>query len=243
MAQSDVSSTLDALVELGTLGPGMSDSDVDALIEIVPKVFRAVCLDAGYDKKEITSVTTKFRDSGRRSPPTSAFSRRGPGRPQDAADGNRANRWTLPSDHRYYATKRDATLVEIKYYLQSLSFSDAPVLPKPDAPTAFVWLLGHELLPGEYLDPIMLRTPSFPDFMKNPRVITSGHLTPLARGGRHEPGNTFLMLDRSNTLQNDLTLEEFLALIDDILARQQAIGVTPDPLNLPPNEFLEARVR
>lgn len=227
------------LVALGNLGSSMSDADVDSIMETVTKYFRLVCRRVGYADQQATAVVTKFRDSGRRSPPTVQFSRTGPGRPKDAADGNRANRWTLPSDHKYFATKRDAELVEIKYFLQALSFEEAPTLLHPGMRTAYIWLLGHELGPGEYLDPIMLRSPHFPAFMQTPRLITSGHLQPLARGGYHDMHNTFLMLDRSNTLQNDLTFDEFLALISDILVRQGEIGVVPDPADLPSNQFLE----
>lgn len=166
-------------------------------------------------------------------------SSRGPGRPQDAADGNRANRWELATDHRFYAPKRDAELVEIRYYLQALSMFGAPDIPSARAATAFVWLLGHELRPGEYKDPIMLRDISFAHFVERPRRIQSGHYRPLARGGRHEPENTYLMLARSNSLQSDLTFDEFLALIADILDRQQATGVVADPRKLPPDQFLE----
>jgi hypothetical protein len=242
MADLSVITLAKEVVELGERGDSMTDADVDALMERIPKLFRRLCVDAGLPKKQVTAVVTKFRDSGRRSPPTAVFSSVGPGRPQNADDGNRANRWALPSDHKYYAPMREAKLVEIKYFLQSLCFVDAPEVPNPDARDAFAWLLGHELTPGAYLDPIMLRAMNFKAFLNFPRLATSGHLVPLARGGRHEPSNTFLMLDRSNTLQNDLTFDEFFALVDDVLTRQAEIGVFPDPNELPSNEFLEGAI-
>lgn len=241
-----VSISLDHLisevVELGELGDNMTDSDVDALMERIVPAFRGLCTRDQVQKTTANKVITKFRDAGRRSPPTAVFSSVVPGRPQNAADGNRANRWELPSDHKYYSTKRDSQLVEIKYYLQALSFLGAPLILHPDARTAFTWLLGHELTPGAYSDPIMLRTIDFGNFLSQPRLVTSGHLIPLDRGGYHEPRNTFLMLDRSNTLQNNLTFDEFLALISDILRRQSDIGVVPNSDYLPSNEFLEGAV-
>lgn len=230
---------LEDIVLLGQVGPEMGDADVDALMERVPRLFRLICKEAGYDQKKIQAVITKFRDSGRRSPPRSAFSKKGPGRPKDGKDGNRANRWELQSDHKYYATKRDAQLVEIKYYLQALSFEEAPTVDHPGAAGAFTWLLGHELKSGEYNDPILLRTPNFKVFLQKPRLMTSGHLVPLARGGMHQPGNTYLMLDRANTMQNDLTFDEFMAVIDDILRRQGSESIFPDSKNLPSDQFLE----
>ena len=226
-------------IELGELGDAMTDGDVTLLMETIPGVFRGLAREAGYPDVRIRAVTTKLRDAGRRSPPTSVASSIGPGLPQNAADGNRANRWELPSGHRYYADKRDAELVEIRYYLQTLSMFDAPRLQDARAATAFVWLLGHELRPGEYKDPIMLRDIGFRQFLESPRRIQSGHYSPLARGGRHEPENTFLMLARSNSLQSDLTFDEFLALVDDILKRQADTGVFPDSSEMPPDQFLE----
>jgi hypothetical protein len=235
-----VSDALLQIVEIGELGPEMSDTDVEALMERIPIVFRQCTIGAGYPARKVAAIVTKLRDAGRRSPPTVSFSSIGPGRPQNAADGNRANRWTLPSDHKYYATKRVAQLVEIRYYLQALSLSGAPHLNFDRSVNAFTWLLGHELRPGAYIDPIMLREIDFPAFAANPATLTSGHLIPLNRGGAHAPENTFLMLARSNTLQNDLTFAEFLALIDDILRRQAQLGNLPDPEEIPSHAFLES---
>lgn len=230
---------VDAVVELGELGTVMTNADVDLLMERVPQLFRLRLREAAYPERRITAVMTKFRDAGRRTPPTAPASSIGPGLPQNAADGNRTNRWELPTDHRYYAPKREAQLVEIRFYLQALSMIGAPAIPHARAATAFLWLLGHELRPGEYKDPITLRNINFDAFVQNPKRVESGHYIPLARGGRHEPENTYLMLSRSNSLQSDLTFTEFLALIADIIARQDAVGVVADANKLPTHAFLE----
>lgn len=236
----DRESLVRTLIELGELGDAMTDADVDLLMEIMPQLFRAMCREAGYEEAQIRAVITKFRDAGRRSPPTAAASSRGPGLPKDARDGNRANgRWELPSDHRYFAPKRDAQLVEIRYFLQALSMRGAPHLSQARSRTAFMWLLGHELRPGEYKDPIMLRDIDFDRFLADRRRVQSGHYEPLARGGRHEPSNTFLMLARSNSLQSDLTFDEFMALVGDILRRQADAGFIPDFDKVPSDQFLE----
>lgn len=227
------------LIEIGELGEAATDADVDLLMELMPQVFRSLALAANFPKAQVKKLVTKFRDAGRRTPPTAQASSIVPGRPQTGADGNRTNRWLLPSGHRYYADKRDAQLVEIKYYLQALSMSSAPPIRIERSRTAFIWLLGHELGPDEYRDPITRRSISFPAFLAQPRVIQSGHYVPLARGGRHEPSNTFLMLARSNSMQGDLTFGEFLALIDDILRRQALENILPNPSDLPTEAFLE----
>lgn len=233
---------VDAVCALGQHGEAMTDEDVTSLMELMPKIFRAVTEPAGYSKRAVQAVIVKFRDAGRRTPPTRQFSSILPGRPQTGADGNRTRRWLLPSGHKYFALQRDAELVEIRYYLQALSMDGAPRLGHPQFENAFWWLLGHEVLPGEYRDPIFMRPIGFKEFLQSPKVITSGHLNPLGRGGRHEPSNTYLMLARSNTMQNDLTFDEFLALIADIQIRQAAVGVFPDSSKVPTNEFLESGI-
>ena len=237
--QRPVEQWVATVVELGELGAAMTDADVDLLMERAPKLFRALAEDAGFPKARVTAVISKFRDAGRRTPPLEATSRIVPGRPQSGADGNRTDRWKVPSGHKYFATKRDAQLVEIRYFLQALSMAGAPRIPSQRAATAFIWLLGHELRPGEYKDPIMLRDIGFSGFVQEPRRVQSGHYVPLARGGRHSPENTFLMLARSNSLQSDLTFDEFLALSADILARQADAGVLPDADKLPAHALLE----
>lgn len=230
------------LDEIAPFGPSSADGDVTAVMEVMPPFFRATVIGAGHTKPSVDKVVTKFRDAGRRTPPTKQFSSVGPGRPQNAADGNRTLRWLLPSGHKYFATKRDAELVEIRYYLQALSLDDAPRIEDSQIRNAFWWLLNHEVAPGEYRDPILLRPISFKEFLRNPGTMTSGHFIPLNRGGRHEPSNTFLMLARSNTMQNDLTFDEFLAVIADIQLRQAAIGNVADPSKMPTDQFLEGIV-
>ena len=55
--------------------------------------------------------------------------------------------------------------------------------------------------------------------MEDARTIQSGHLYPLDRGGRHIPQNAFLMLHRSNQLQGNLTLDELVTLMNEIVKR------------------------
>jgi len=173
----------------------------------------------GYDSRQVLRITTKLRDAGRRSPPWKPTSSRVPGRPQDGGDGNRIKRWLLALDHKFYADEITATLVEVKYYLQLLSMNDAPPLPDNTIQNCFDWLIEHEVGIGNYLDPIQLIPISLAMIMKDARTIQSGHLHPLDRGGRHEPRNAFLMLHRSNQLQGNLTVEELIELMNQIVKR------------------------
>jgi hypothetical protein len=81
-----------------------------------------LCVNFGYDARQVLRITTKMRDAGRRSPPWKPTSSRVPGRPQDGSDGNRIKRWLLAADHKFYADEINATLVEVKYYLQLLQY-------------------------------------------------------------------------------------------------------------------------
>jgi hypothetical protein len=191
------------------------------MISDVTRLFNHLMLIAGFEKRQITRITTKFRDAGRRSPPWQPASKKVPGRPQDGADGNRRLRWLFGSTHKFYADEIAATLVEVKYYLQALSFDNAPSLPDPTLETVFSWLVEHPVRPGEYLDPIQLERIDARAVLADARLIQSGHLIPLDRGGKHEPRNAFLMLARSNQLQGNMTLEELLALMETILARHR----------------------
>ena len=162
-------------------------------------------MEAGHDARQITKVTTKFRDAGRRSAPWRPTSSRVPGRPQDGADGNRINRWLMNKNHKFYADEVTATLVEIKYYLQALSMSGAPELPDESLNSVFSWMLEHKIEPGRYVDPIQLIPINLNEVIKDARIIQSGHIVPLDRGGKHESLNAFLMLQRSNQLQGNQT--------------------------------------
>ena len=176
--------------------------------------------ESGYSDKGINALLTKFNDAGPRSAPTMAFSQTVAGRPQSGADGNRINRWLLPVDQKQYASECVAKLVGTRYIFQALSMDGAPPLPSNRITSIFRWLLGHDILPGQYLDPILLLPLNFDEMFDSPRGITSGHLVPLSRGsGLHNIENTFLQSKRSNDLQSDNTLEELLELIEGILAR------------------------
>jgi hypothetical protein len=211
--------SLENINRLATLKFEISEKEVRELISEVTTIFSKSCADFGYDKRQILRITTKVRDAGRRSPPWKPTSSRVPGRPQDGSDGNRIKRWLMTHDHKFYANEIDATLVEVKYYLQLLSMDDAPELPKNSIQKSFNWLVEHNVTPSNYLDPIQLISISLKDVMEDARTIQSGHLHPLDRGGKHVPKNAFLMLHRSNQLQGNLTLDELVALMNEIVKR------------------------
>jgi hypothetical protein len=203
---------------------GISTNEVRALIKLIKFVFEKASLQSKFEKKSILALTTKFRDAGRRSAPWQQTSKRVPGRPQDGKDGNRITRWSLPSDHKFYANEIDATLVEVKYYLQALSMSNAPKtkdyelnIKKKFTP----WLVKHEVTPGTYLDPLQRKKIDFNEFIKNPRIVQSGHLIPLDREGKHIPKNTFLMLSESNQMQGNQKIEELLKLMEYIVTQHK----------------------
>jgi hypothetical protein len=188
----------------------ISEKNVRILIKLMRIFFRSHLLSAGYDKIKIDAIIRKFHDAGRRSPPWKANSERVPGRPQDGEDGNRRNRWLFPPEHKFYATEIDATLVEVKYFLQALSMQGITPLHSKSIQNSFSWLMEHSIEPGNYLDPIQLIPINFDQLINQPKTIHSGHLVPLDRGGRHIASNAFLMLDRSNQIQGNQTLDELI---------------------------------
>jgi len=195
------------------------------LIHLIALIFRESLINDGHDARQILRLTTKFRDAGRRSAPWKPTSSKVPGRPQDGADGNRINRWLLKPDHKFYADEITATLSEIKFYLQALSMDGAPDLPADSIQDCFMdWLIEHPVRPNTYLDPIQLCHISLPDIVKDAKIVQSGHLVPLDRGGRHEPKNSFLMLARSNQLQGNLTKDELIALMEKIIDAHKRLG-------------------
>jgi hypothetical protein len=126
----------------------ISTIEVRCLIKLIKALFEDTIHRAHYSDSQIRALTTKFRDAGRRSAPWRPTSSRVPGRPQDGSDGNRINRWLMPQDHKFYATEVDATLVEIKYYLQALSMLNSPICSH-DIKTLFTpWLIKHSVEPG-----------------------------------------------------------------------------------------------
>ncbi len=221
------------LVRLANRAGRLSDEEVDRLIDLFPQFFRKLHTAAGHPDTPVRALTTKFRDAGRRSAPWRPVSGRVAGRPQDGADGNRINRWLLPVDHKQYATRRDATLVEVKYYLQALSFEGSPPVPHDGFADAWQWLVDHPALPGAYLEPVQLRPVRTKEVLEDPRSITSGHLRPLDRGGRHVPANTFLILSRSNQMQGNMTVDEFLLLSAEIVYRHRGNGTFPEHARVP----------
>jgi len=129
----------------------------------------------------------------------------------------------MSPDNKFYADEIDATLVEVRYYMQALSMSGAPAMPNDSLSKSIFWLTGHLVRPGEYQDPIQLVPVHMKDLVEDASRFQSGHLIPLDRGGRHVPNNTFLMLKRSNALQGNLTLDELLSFMKAILERHQQV--------------------
>ncbi len=225
---TDLKKTIDRLIDLSNQQYDIGNEYVRILLKDARALFRYSLRTAGYDKRSIEALKQKFFDAGRRSAPWKPTSSRVPGRPQDGADGNRILRWKLDKEHKFYSEEVPATLVEIKYFLQALSFENAPKLPDETLRNSFVWLLGHPIEPGLYLDPIQLITINLNAVLKDPRLIQSCHLIPLDRGGKHIPQNAFLMLAKSNQLQGNLTLDELLKLMDQILERHKKIKRSVD---------------
>lgn len=214
---------LKLIKELGEKQLGMTVEDARVLIATLTNFFRDHLISGGFPQKQVQAITTKFRDAGRRSPPWRPASKKVPGRPQDGADGNRRLRWLFEPSHKFYADESTATLVEVRYYLQALSMQNAPALPGKSIQESFYWLIGHNVNPGEYLDPIQLIPMDLKAFANDPRSVHSGHLIPLDRGGRHEPNNAFLLLSRSNQLQGNQTFDELLVLMRAILERHRGL--------------------
>lgn len=208
------------ILDLSSKAAAITGSEAQELITNVKKVFDDVMCNK-YPERDVRRLTTKFRDAGRRSAPWKPTSSRVPGRPQDGSDGNRINRWLLPPDHKFYADEKNACLVEVRYYLMALSFQNAPVVNNIDFQNCFGWLLSHPIAPDNYLDPIQLISIDMDQVITDARLIQSGHLYPLDRGGKHEPKNTFLMLARSNQLQGNLSVDELLALMESIVTKHK----------------------
>eukprot|EP01038_Epipyxis_sp_PR26KG_P004018 gene4018-5748_t len=214
---------IDKINELAAKGLGINVEEVRKLMTLISQIFRSHLITNGHDPRQITKLTTKLRDAGRRSPPWKVFSSRLPGRPQDGSDGNRTSRWLLEIGHKFHADEITATLVEIKYYLQCLSMSNAPALPNNSLRGSFSWLIEHNVQPGLYLDPIQKVPIDLIEVLADASTVQSGHLIPLDREGRHTPSNTYLMLKRSNALQGNLTASELLELMEMILRNHNRI--------------------
>jgi hypothetical protein len=211
----------------------MNEDEARALIRLISNLFKEVSLAAGFSERSTNAIMRKFRDAGRRSAPWKPTSSKLPGRPQDGDDGNRILRWLMPKDHKFYASEIVATLVEIKYYLQAFSMEGAPDISDYGFNKIFSpWLLEHELKPGEYHDPVQLSVLNFEDFLNDPRGIQSGHIFPLDRGGIHHPDNTFLMLYRSNQIQGNLTVDELLKLMREIIKKHDLAHLNKSAIEL-----------
>ena len=216
-------SHLDVLLRLGATGPDCSEDDSVEMYKAARGYFRQQL--AAEPTSRITPLLTKYNDAGPRSAPWRPVSSRVPGRPQDGRDGNRINRWELPKDHKFYSTRRDGILVGIKYILQTLSMDGAPATPQKLS-QRYRWLTEHDIGPAQFRDPIQRVNVRLAEVIEHPTLITSGHLHPLDRGGRHVPANTSLMLKVSNDLQGNLTVEELLDMIQGILQRHGRLPAT-----------------
>jgi hypothetical protein len=210
------------LKKLASKGPKVTVDEVRQMISAMTTFACEHLTGAGFDPVAIRAIATKFRDAGRRSPPWRPASGKVPGRPQDGADGNRRSRWLFGTDHKFYADEVTATLVELRYYLQMLSMQNAPPLPKDSFQDSFVWLTGHRIVPGAYVDPLQRDPIDLKKFMEDRRYVESGHIVPLDRGGRHDPSNAFLCLRDSNRIQGSLTMEELMNLMKRIIDRHEA---------------------
>ncbi len=198
-------------IRLGLNNPAFVEpSDVDAkeLLMKVRKLLKDSLTEHGFESRVIEAILRKFNDSGRRSPPWQQGNEDGHRRPQDGADGNRQNRWLFPEDHPYYATQSMGCMVEIKFVLQTFSMINIPNLPSDVLTNSFTGLLGHELSPGQFLDPLTGGQINFAEFAIDRRYLESGHINPHGRGGRHDYNNATLMLRDSNRQQADLTIDE-----------------------------------
>lgn len=226
MPRLDLDQAIEDFSVIGRQGRDQIYEDsVREAIELARAIFRETLRANSFEDRKITALLTKFVDAGRRSAPWRPVSGRVPGRPQDGADGNRIKRWLLPEDHKFFATEIDATLVEIRYLLQAVSMEGFPVVPERSRLNSWAWLTDEkEINNGDYLDPIQLVPIRFRDFFENPRQVTSGHIFPLDRGGKHVPENTFLTLAISNNLQGNNTVAELLDMMWSIVNRHKQVG-------------------
>jgi hypothetical protein len=100
--------------------------------------------------------------------------------------------------------------------------SNAPAVPSEKFNIEFSWLTGFKIEPGSYQDPVTLMPVDFFEVVAEPRNITSGHIYPLDRGGKHVPENTFLITRTANMLQGNNTVPELLEIMEGIVARHKA---------------------
>jgi hypothetical protein len=219
----------------------MSVEDVLGLLEKVRQLTRTTMVEAGYDAVQVKKLCDKFRDAGRRSAPWRQASSIVPGRPQTGADGNRINRWLMDKNHKYYADTITATLVEIKFFLQALSFDGAPLIDNEEFQHVFTpWLVEKPVLPNTYVEPIQLIPIDLQTILEDRRLITSGHIVPLDKGGRHVPENVFLVYSRSNQLQGNMTLDELLKLAERLVEEHKARGTFPSARKMPPEGLVKS---
>ncbi len=62
-----------------------------------------------------------------------------------------------------------------------------------------------------------------------PETASLDHITPLARGGKHELGNVWAVDHQVNTAKGTLSMEEFVAMCRDVVRHQDAIREVRTP--------------
>jgi len=62
-----------------------------------------------------------------------------------------------------------------------------------------------------------------------PETASLDHITPLARGGKHELGNVWAVDHQVNTAKGTLSVDEFVAICRDVVRHQEAVrgSLTP----------------
>jgi hypothetical protein len=240
--RTDLARLIEEINALAQHGPAITVEDVRRLLTKVRELAQTRMIEEGYDADQVKKLSAKFRDAGRRSAPWRPVSSLVPGRPQTGADGNRISRWLLPQDHKFYADEVTATLVEIKFFLQALSFNGAPSIDDAEFQTAFTpWLVENPVLPDTYVEPIQLVPIELAPILADRRRITSGHIIPLDReGGTHVPKNVFLVYGRSNQLQGNMTLDELLTLAERLVDEHKRRGTFPSVPIMPPESLIKS---
>ena len=138
---------------------------------------------------------------------------------------NRAKRWEVLADDFQHASLEQCWSAERKLTADLAAFFDFPQVLKD----AFVGesLISRDAEPT--LCPVTFERLSFQkltEALLNPEHGVSqhqiGHLHPLKRGGEHDGENVCWQSGHGNRIQGDLSIEEALALLDNIAERRAA---------------------
>lgn len=138
---------------------------------------------------------------------------------------NRAKRWEVLCGDFQHATLTQCWSVERKLLAELVGFENFPQEIKQQ-------LQEVELIASFESSrcPVTLEPLSF-DVLMSPAVhgrsdYQVGHLHPLKRTGKHEGSNVCWQSSDGNRIQGDLTIEETIALLDQISQRKNALGQT-----------------